>query len=411
VGGISLASLPGNAYHTIHGSFWGGGYGVSSWTNIDPNWLYQNENYFRSLYGYTGPQAFVPTFSFDTREKANAGYMKLNYGFTALGFPVDGNVGFRYVDTTLLEDAYTQTYVPANPAVGPTVGANANCTTCVQYTPTSASKEDYQFLPSINVRVTLDDGLFMRIGASKTVTRPTFAQLNPGQTLSAPTATLLTGTASSGNAALSPEKSTNVDWDLEYYWGNGNHVSGALFNRDVTGYIQNVATPISIAGVPYTLTAPANIQNASIKGAELGYSQFLDFLPDFWSGFGWDLNGTYVDGAFNNISKWGLNASGIYEKGPYSVRVSYTWRSSSQVNTTFSPGVQSNLTIASPRENLDASFNYTVNDNLILTLDGTNLAGSVFRDHAGRGAQNELYYSQELESFDRTYSIGLRYKM
>jgi TonB-dependent receptor len=221
----------------------------------------------------------------------------------------------------------------------------------------------------------------------------------------------LTGTASSGNPNLSPEKSTNVDWDLEYYWGNANHVSGALFNRDVTGYIQNVASQISIGGVPYTLTAPANVQNATIKGGELAYSQFLDFLPGFWSGFGWDLNGTYVDGVFNNISKWGVNASGIYEQGPYSFRLSYTWRSSFQANTTFTPGVQPGVRIASPRDNMDASFNYTLNDNLILTVDGTNIIGSVYRDHAGRGALNEMYYNAELESFDRIYSIGLRYKM
>lgn len=411
VGGISLASLPTGAYHTIHGSYWGGGYGVSSWTNIDPNWLYQNENYFRSLYGYTGPQAFVPTFSFDTREKSNAGYMMANYAFEVAGFPVDGNFGFRYVETSLLENAFTQTYVPLNPAVGPTVAPNATCTTCVQYTPTSATKMTYDFMPSINVRMTLADDLYLRVAASKTVTRPTFAQLNPGITLSAPTATLLTGTASSGNANLSPEKSINVDLGMEYYWGHANHVAGAIFNRDVTGYIQNVATPITVGGVNYTLTAPANVQNATIKGAELAYSQFLDFLPDFWSGFGWDVNATYLDGIFNNISKWGVNASGIYEQGPYSFRLSYTWRSSFQANTTFTPGVQPGIRIASPRDNMDVSFNYTLNDNLILTLDGTNIIGSVYRDHAGRGALNELYYAAELESFDRIYSIGLRYRL
>src|SRR5262249_52886926 len=142
------------------------------------------------------------------------------YAFNAFDLPVDGNFGLRYVVTDLLENAYTQTYVPINPAVAATAAPNATCTTCVVYSPTSATSTTFDFLPSLNVRVTLEDNFYARFGASKTVTRPTFVQLNPGQTLSAPTATLLTGTASGGNPNLKPEKATNYDADLEYYWGN-----------------------------------------------------------------------------------------------------------------------------------------------------------------------------------------------
>ncbi|HEY4077973.1 MAG TPA: TonB-dependent receptor [Rhizomicrobium sp.] len=409
VGGVSLAAINSGAYHQTHGSFFGGKYGVSSWVNADPEYLVANAEQFRNLFGYSGPQAFVPTNSFDVVEQSDAGYMKANYGFDIFGLPVDGNIGFRLVNTSLTENAYTQTYVPLNPLVSSTQGANATCTTCVVYSPTTAIKNTSDFLPSVNVRVTLDDGLFLRIGASKTVTRPTFLQLNPGLNLSAPTATLL-GTAASGNPNLAPERSTNVDVDGEYYWGDANHVSLALFHREVTGYIQNVGSVITIAGQNYNLTAPANVQNADIDGAEFGYSQFLDFLPGFWSGFGWDVNGTYVNGVFNNLAKYHFNGAGIYEQGPYSVRLSYTWNSTYKIGS-FVGGVQPQFNYAAPRENADFSFNYKWDDQITLTFDITNLLNSYQKEYAGQGSINRMLYPTQIERFDQTFSIGIRYRM
>ena len=409
VGGTSLASLNANAFHQTHGSFFDGQYGLTSWINADPEYLVHNVKQFRSQYGYSGPQDFVPTNSFDVVEQSDAGYVKANYGFNAFGLPVDGNIGFRLVSTNLTENAFTQIYTPLNPALTSTQGVNATCTTCVAYTPTSGIKSTTDFLPSVNLRVTLDEGLFLRVGASKTVTRPTFLQLNPGLNLSAPTATLL-GTATSGNPNLSPEKATNVDVDGEYYWGNANHVSLALFHREVTGYIQNVGSLITVAGQNYNLTAPANAQNADIDGAEFGYSQFLDFLPGFWSGFGWDINGTYVNGVFFNLARYHFNGSAIYEQGPYSFRLSYTWNAPYKIGT-FVGGANPQFNYASPRENADFSFNYKLADEWTLTFDATNLLDSYQREHAGQGSTNKLLYPTQIERFDQTFSVGVRYRM
>ena len=284
ISGISLASLGPAAYSVNHGSFFGGAYGVTNWVNVNPEWLVANTNTYRALFGYTGPQAFVQTFTFGTNEQSNAGYAKANFGFDLFQFPVDGNLGIRYISTNLTENANTQS---SNAATCAAMAATSPVNNCLVYSPTTASKATSDFLPSINIKTTLDTNFFLRIAASETVTRPTFSQLNPGLTLSAPTATLL-GTASSGNANLAPEKSQNEDVDLEYYWGAANHVSAAVFNRDVSGYIQTVATTTIINGQSYQLSQPANVQNGDIEGVEVGYSQFLDFLPGFLSGFGWD---------------------------------------------------------------------------------------------------------------------------
>jgi TonB-dependent receptor len=410
VGGVSYASLGADAYSVTKGSFFDGMFGTTAWATIAPGWTRNNIEKMRNLFGYSGPQDFVPTNHFDVSEVSNAGFAKANYAFEIANIPVDGNFGLRVIRTTLTEKGNTSQYVPLDPTVGPTVGVNATCITCVKYTPSSATKTDTQWLPSVNLRATLATNLYLRGGYSKTVTRPTFAQLNPGLTLSAPTATLL-GTANGGNPDLMPIKSTNYDLDLSYYWGKANHISVAAFYRQVNGYIQNGQSNLVISGQNYIYTKPVNFQDANIKGLEAGYSQFFDFLPGLWSGLGFDVNGTYIEAPFNNVAKYHFNASGIYEKGKVSFRFSYTWNSEYLVGA-FGTGAQPQFAYAAIRKNADLSFNYRFSDRLTMTFDATNLFDNYQRQYAGKGSDNAAIFpaGNALARYDKTYAIGLRAK-
>lgn len=414
IGGVSLSSLGQGASAHTSGQFFGGQFGTTGWTNVDPNWLWNNAATIRNLWGWSSVTGFnggttpvdytksgppdSPANLFIVSEVSWAAYFKANFAFEVFGFPLDGNVGLRYIDTTLTEQA-NNSLVSGTPAV-------------LTYTPTVASHETSDMNPSLNMRLTLDDNLFVRFSASKTTTRPTFSQLNPAQTFNGG-GTTLPGTSTSGNPSLSAVKSLNLDLDGEYYWGRANHVVVAGFHRYVQGYIQNQSQGnITVNGLLYLYTKPVNLQNAYIDGVEVGYSQFLDFLPGFWSGFGWDTNATYIAGPFNNITKWHFNGAGIYEQGPYSFRLSYTWSSSYQINPSLTSGTQPLNEWAMPRANLDASFNYRLDDHLTLTLDATNLNNGLFRAYDGHGLANApRYFNVDYERFDKTYSIGLRYRM
>jgi len=74
-------------------------------------------------------------------------------------------------------------------------------------------------------------------------------------------------------------------------------------------------------------------------------------------------------------------------------------------------GVNPQFNYASPRENADFSFNYKLNDEMTLTFDATNLLDSYQREHAGQGSVNKLLYPTQIERFDQTFSIGVRYRM
>ena len=411
IGGINLTSVSADATRMTHGTFFGGEYGLTQWSTPNEVWLRRDADQVRNIMGYgAGLPAKSPAVSYIVAEGSHDLYLKTDYGFSAFGIPVDGNIGIRYVMTRLKQIGANSIYTAPTPA-------NSACLTCITYVQNVAVKTSYDLLPSINARLELDDGLYLRLAASKTITRPTFAQTNPAQRVTAATANVA-GSVNAGNPNLRNIKSYNLDADLSYYWGDANHVTLSAFHRDVAGYIQNQTSQVFIDGLAYNQTIPVNLFNSKVRGVELGYSQFLDFIPDSWglpgffSHFGWDVNSTYIDGQFNNIRQWQVNTAGIYDDGTISARLSWTWSSKYREGTP--TGTQPNYQYVAPRNNVDASINYNINDNLQVGIDATNIMGSRYRSFthaAGNDVEREMdIFTYTVRRFDRTVAMTLRYR-
>jgi iron complex outermembrane recepter protein len=390
-----LNTLPGTAYHATYGTQFGGQFGIRNWVDADPNWLINNIGYLRQLFNSSSngsPPPQDPTQSFDDREISYAGYVKGNFGFNVGSLPLSGNIGLRLIETRA------------------SMLGNSKVTTdgVDVITPVQTNSNTLDWLPSLNARLTLEDNLFLRFAASRTVTHPTFAQLDPALTLSASTATLL-GSGTSGNSGLSSVKSDNADLSLEYYFGRQNALTAAAFYRRVDGYIQSVIDQEIIGTVKYQVTRPFNAPSGKIDGAEVGYTQFMDFLPSWLQGLGLQANGTYVNGDFQNISKWSYNVVGIYEMGPASMRLAYNWRSGFNVGLT--PGgaqpLEPATIFAKSQPWLDLSASYHVLTNLTVTFDATNLLNSYYQDYFG----NQTVFPRDTRRFDRQYSLGVRYRL
>lgn len=136
------------------------------------------------------------------------------------------------------------------------------------------------------------------------------------------------GTTNIGNIELVAQTSRNLDLSYEKYWGKGNTFSVAIFNRKVEadtvtrrGVLAVPATPgTTLVGVEgnggetgedilvgedisaepgfelWRIRTAFNGKGSTRQGVELGYTQWLDFLPGFWNGFGFSANYTYSDG-------------------------------------------------------------------------------------------------------------------
>ena len=187
-----------------------------------------------------------PGRSFSINEKTLAGYGQLNFRLGEGETYADGILGLRVVQT---KDDITGTLFSPGAAPAPVNYHN-------QYT---------DWLPNLNVNVHFGRPWVLRLAATKTITRPTYQQLNPSFHLDLPpncTAQVqgCFRTASGGNPFLQPLRSNNYDASLEYYFSGTGYASIGAFRRDMKGFIINrqflFPTPDPVTGLPLQFTGP-----------------------------------------------------------------------------------------------------------------------------------------------------------
>jgi len=300
------------------------------------------------------------------QERTQAAYGSLYFGNdTALAVPVDGNVGLRVVRTSVSANG-SVTY-PSTAAIT----GNASSISAAQQAlftgatvPIDGGTSYTDVLPSLNLRFKLTRDLQLRLAASKALSRPDISQLNSymhiGTSWSAASgqqATFQGFTASTGgNPALKPMQADQLDSALEWYFSKTGSVYGTVFMKNIKDYVTNETWTDTIQGQPVAVTGPVNAGTGKVKGIELGYQQFFDFLPGFLKGFGVQANYTFLQSSLisgttscdpnhgngscaagsivNNpalpmagLSPHSFNFTGMYENELVSARLAWSWRS------------------------------------------------------------------------------------
>ena len=194
--------------------------------------------------------------------------------------PIDGNIGVRVVRTKSAVTGFYQQIDLITAADGTQATADPT------FTEIGESNTYTSVLPSLNLRAHLTDKLQLRFAASKNIARPDFNQFNPSLTITEPGTAQINQqhTASTGNPYLKPMKSTNFDASLEWYFSRTGSLTVAGFYKNISNYIQTVITQRNVTfsdGVTatYDVTTYDNAAKAKVKGAEVAYQQFFDFLP------------------------------------------------------------------------------------------------------------------------------------
>ncbi len=354
---------------------------------------------------------------YTAKEETQAGYAQANYAF---GDNIDGTIGVR------VEHVKTRVAGP-KPTGIPSI---------------DEGNESTVWLPNASIRFKFTPEIQLRLSATKTRTRPTFADLQPNITLGAPPSGGK-GTdsapfpATGGNPFLKPFTSKNYDASLEYYFAKAGFMSGAVFRRDLDGFIQNSTFRFvdPTFGVVQA-TGRTNAGKGRITGVEVQGQTFFDydFLPEWARGFGIQGNVTYLDakveqvnpngpglvldrildgsaGVANGVSKWNYNLVGLYEKGPLSVRLSYNGRSSflAQRQTR---GNDFYTEEGKPADRLDLSVNYGIIDAATVFVDWTNITNSAFKQtfSSARDGAPRADYIRYLRYDESTISVGVRFR-
>jgi TonB-dependent receptor len=453
---------------------------------------------------------FTPDEISDVSEKTKAAYAMIKFGGpdAMLGtIKVSGNIGLRFVqtrdvssgairyasiqgdpalcpETPLVPGGLTGTGEPGTPPPGapPSAPFPAFCYLSAQDiafasgggADGTAKNSFHNFLPSFNIRFDFSPKWLLRFAASKAISRPDIGFLKNfmGVSMSLPSGGDLsdsrwvlgadgkpigvnpTYTASAYNPFLKPTSAWQFDLSLENYFANVGQFSVAVFYKKFDDYIQYgiFDVPVTNGGTTRTVqvTGPANGQGAKIKGFEVDYQRFFDFLPGAFSGLGMQANLTYVKnssvpnanlspvgtvfggnlgggitnagnagtalapGSLEGLSKWTYNLVGMYEKGKVSARLAYNWRSKYLVTAVdccvYLPVWQKGAGY------LDASIRYRLTDAVEFSLEGSNLLNTKTKlmtqvtdidSPEGKVILTPNGYFQN----DRRFIVGVRWKM
>lgn len=324
-------------------------------------------------------------------EKTRSAFTQLRFGWDDLKYPIDGNVGVRYVRTRSAGSGYVSFTPPSVPQVpvGAPVTGRDKLIEIGAFAQAQSVKNSYDnWLPSLNLRLKASPELQFRFALAKAMSRPDFNQLQVQTTLNAQhlqtttrdaagnatsvrfDGTSLTGT-SDGNPLLKPTTSTNVDLTAEWYFAKAGSLTFSAFNKDLKDIIitKNYAyTANDITGKQqqFVVTGPVNGAKGFARGFEIAHQQYYDFVPDWLRGIGTQASWTYVSSErtlkdpvyqpwcsgsdassnFNlsingcdtdarafgktpmqGLSRHTVNFAVMYEQNGLSMRLAYNWRS------------------------------------------------------------------------------------
>jgi TonB-dependent receptor len=284
------------------------------------------------------------------------------------------------------------------------------------YTPVEASNDSNDILPSASFKIDLKEDVVARLAVSRTLTRPNFNDLNPGVTLSTVVSNTTGLTGAGGNPNLKPVKSDNLDVALEWYFAQAGSLTGTVFARKFDGYVQPGFEDQDFGGLTYRIARPANTGSGKLKGMEVAYQQFYDWLPGILGGLGLQTNATYSSGTTEDVvtgqdktiagvSKWAFNVIGLYERGAWSGRLAYNWRSHFPDGYAFAinPSGTYDLNVDDTAQ-MDGSVSFKLNPNFTFTFEVVNLLDTEFRDYFN----DKDLYPRDTRRYDRTYELGFR---
>ncbi len=258
------------------------------------------------------------------------------------------------------------------------------------------SKRYTDWFPGVNFRYDIGDKLSFRAAVTRAIGRPNYEDIAPYVMVEDEGGGRYAVTM--GNPDLEPLRSTNLDVALEYYLGNRGILSVAAFRKQISDPIYWARESVQngvFAGrtLPDAdVSRPINATDATVSGIEFNAQLELSFLPSPWDGLSAGASMTFVDSKASGVpdrpegvplatqSDRVASANLSYEKGGFSARIAYTYRSDSL----YEVGGSADEDLYTDRfGQWDARMSYAFNDHATVFLEGSNLNDAAFRQYFG----------------------------
>ena len=196
------------------------------------------EAYFSPLPDYTSGS------DWRTTEKSTSLYGQWDHAFDT-EMPMNLSVGLRYERTKIESSSQVTAYSGTNWYAENEVSLSGGTSTFG--TKTGSYK---YFLPSIDWDMDVTSNLKVRASYGVNIGRPNFGDMLGGVTLNANSARYnIHGSGSTGDPALKPLKSKNLDLSAEYYYAKSSYVAAGAFYKKVTDFFSTKVVQATFAGL------------------------------------------------------------------------------------------------------------------------------------------------------------------
>jgi TonB-dependent receptor len=290
----------------------------------------------------------------------------------------------------------------------------------VTISPSVVNNNYNSLLPMLHLKYKLNDNANLRAAYTRTFVRPNFGDMTPGTSINSSSSPM---TLTRGNPDLQPTFSNNVDLMGEYFFKNVGLFSAGAFYKDISGVVFTNTSMENIDGNDYMVTQAKNLNRATLIGFEAGINKRFDFLKGFWSGFGVEVNYTFIDSktevprlgtadmlldetGLPNQSKNLFNTILFYERNGVMVRLAGNYRGKSveTINQQLGPDYyiwsDANFTI-------DASATVSIVEKLKVFVELNNLSNSPVKMFMGDDSRRVT--SQEW--YGTRGQLGFRYEI
>jgi TonB-dependent receptor len=175
----------------------------------------------------------------------------------------------------------------------------------------SPNIDQVDFLPMAGLTWNPIDPLTFRLSASKTIARPSLREVGNYYTWN-----FDTDYYQHGNGFLEVSDVRNLDFRVEYFFGQGDLAALSLFYKTIGRPIEKgkVALPNSNGGDVETWFN--NNHTARLHGVEFEFRKNLGFLGDALSGLSLGGNASWIDALVAPVAFIGASGNGKFEKDP-----------------------------------------------------------------------------------------------
>ncbi len=262
----------------------------SSFDNAMPqDWLYFSPTSVLNASGHANDErvwdAADQFASFNLKEETSAVYLMFDMDNELLGRPLYGNLGVRYFDTDVESTGVKGEYSLKYLAWADDYKLIVDQSTLHD----EVAENSYgDWLPSLNLNWAVSDEFIIRLGAGRSILLPRIGEmdnatnLKTGRIFSAESKEKQRTIGTRGNPYLEPIISDQVDLSFEFYPGNGDIFSIALFTKQMDGIYEKNADYIDVEGLDLPMPIVTTVKtdrDGKIKGVEFNFRKELDFLP------------------------------------------------------------------------------------------------------------------------------------